>query len=81
MLKPNEAVEKAEQHLRELSPKLPLADLQLEEVVPFGDNWRITFSASPPPLVEGSGNMAYLLQPRRIYKSWRLMLEAASSYP
>ena len=69
MLKPKEAAEKAEQYLREFSPQLPLADLQLEEVVPFGDNWRITFSlSSPRNEEESSGNMAFILAPRRNYK-------------
>jgi len=68
MLNPKEAVEKAERHLQELFPMLPLTEIRLEEVVPFGDNWRITFSASPPPLPEDSGSMAHFLLPRRVYK-------------
>ena len=66
MLKAKEAVERAMEHLLELSPEM--TDLRMEEIVPFGNNWRITFSGTPPPLPDGSGNVAYLLQPRRIYK-------------
>jgi hypothetical protein len=68
MLKAKEAVEKAQEHLLELFPELRDKDLQMEEIFPFGENWRITFSAAPPPVPEDSGNIAYLLQPRRIYK-------------
>jgi len=68
MLNPKEAAEKAEQHLKEFFPMLAFEDIRLEEVVPFGDNWRVVFSAFPPPLPEDSGSMARLLQPRRVYK-------------
>jgi hypothetical protein len=69
MLKPKEAAERAEQFLRDFSPQLPLGGLQLEEVVPFGDNWRVTFSISPPHNEEeNTGNIALMLGPRRNYK-------------
>ncbi len=69
MLKPKEAAEKAEQFLRDFSPQLPLGGLQLDEVVPFGDNWRITFSISLPRNdEENTGNIALMLGPTRNYK-------------
>ena len=68
MLKAKEAVERAEQDLLGLFPDLAGRDIELEEIVPFGDNWRITFSASPAAIPEDEGDVAYLLQPRRIHK-------------
>lgn len=68
MLNPKDAAEKAEGYLREFSPLLDFSGIGLEEIVPFGDNWRVVLSAFPPPLPEDSGSMARVLQPRRVYK-------------
>jgi hypothetical protein len=68
MLNPKDAAEKAERYLKDFSPLLDFSEIGLEEIVPFGDNWRVVLSAFPPPLPDDSGSMARLLQPRRVYK-------------
>lgn len=67
MLKPKEAADIAEQHLKELSAPLTLEDIRLEEITPFGGNWRVTFSALSPVPAESVGNV-HLLFHRRTYK-------------
>ena len=61
MLNPKDAVEKAKEHLLGFYPAMPLTDLRLEELEPFGNNWRVTLSAEPPPLpAMDAGSMARL---------------------
>src|SRR5271167_4298374 len=78
MLNPKEAVEKAQQHLVEFIPDLADRGIRMEEIEPFGDNWRITFSALSPPLPENAGTIAEILRPTRIHKVVEVRAEDGS---